>query len=132
AERSANDLCLTDRGGGPHAGQMLCMEAWFGPAGADVAQVERLAGEKRKSQARSQDLAAAFAKRAVQVDHGRTSCLATRFPSADQFFRHAFPIVVRKQRCRRGLLLLKLDSTSIYPIMLNVLPNWTTKLRNAR
>src|SRR5262249_41945789 len=50
-----------NRGGGADAGQVLRSRARLVPAGADVDQAERPAGDERQGQAGAQDLAAAFA-----------------------------------------------------------------------
>ena len=51
---------------------VITRQADFRVPGADVVHAERLAGDERQRERRAQDLAAAFAARAVDVDHAMT------------------------------------------------------------
>jgi len=52
-----------------NGGQVLAAQAGFGPALANVRNVKRFARQRRKPERRAQDLAAAFAKCPVDLDH---------------------------------------------------------------
>jgi hypothetical protein len=70
AQARAVDGGARQRRRGLDAGQVLPQEAGLGPPGADVADGEALAGGERQRQRRADDLAAAFAVRAVDREHG--------------------------------------------------------------
>src|SRR4051812_1259515 len=54
---------------------MLWLQAGPGPARADVAQMKPTAGEERQAQAGAQDLPAALAERAIDLQKGHTHVL---------------------------------------------------------